>query len=207
MRDHNKERRMTQFQGRTTDHDIEPLILQRWSPRAFTGEAMPQAELDRIFEAARWAPSSYNSQPWRYLYAHRDTPAWAGFLGLLGEFNQTWARQAAVLIIAISKTTMRPPGKDTDVPSYSHSFDAGAAWQNLALQATALGWHAHGMVGFDIPRTAKELHVPEGYRVEAAIAIGRQGDKSTLQEMLQAREAPSEREPISSFAFEGGFKD
>ncbi len=199
------ERTLTHFETRTSDHDIEQIFLQRWSPRAFTGEAIPESDLLRIFEAARWAPSSYNSQPWRYLYARRDTAAWPTFLGLLGEFNQGWAKNAAVLIIAISKTTMRPPGRDADIPSHSHSFDAGAAWSNLALQATAMGWHAHGMVGFDIPRTSVELHIPEGYRVEAAIAIGRQGDKSTLPEMLQAREAPSGRDPITAFAFEGAF--
>jgi nitroreductase len=196
---------MTQFEGRTSDYDIEPIFLQRWSPRAFTGAPISDAELFSIFEAARWAPSSYNSQPWRFLYAKRDTAAWPVFLGLLGEFNQGWAKQAAVLIIVLSKLTMRPPGRPEDIPSHSHSFDAGAAWANLALQATAIGWHAHAMVGFDIPRSAAELGVPEGYRVEAAIAIGRKGDKSTLPEMLQAREAPNEREPVKTFAFEGGF--
>ena len=196
---------MKSFDGRTPDHLIRPLFLKRWSPRAFTGAPMPAEELARIFEAARWAPSSYNSQPWRFLYAHRDTPHWPVFLGLLGESNQSWAKNAAVLIVAVSKTTMRPPGRDEDIPSYSHSFDTGAAWCNLALQATAMGWHAHGMVGFDIPRAAVELRVPPGHRVEAAIAIGKLGDKSLLPEALQAREAPNGRDPISSFAFEGGF--
>ena len=198
---------MTDFQGRHSDHDIEKLLLQRWSPRAFTGEKMPQAELMRLFEAARWAPSSYNSQPWRYLYAHRDTPAWAGFLNLLVEFNQSWAKQASVLIVAVSKNTMRPPGKDADVPSHSHSFDAGAAWQNMSLQATAMGWHTHGMVGFDMARAATELHVPQGYTVEAAIAVGRLGDPASLPEMLRAREAPNTRDPVASFAFEGAFPE
>jgi len=194
---------MTQFLTRTSDHDIEPYLLQRWSPRAFTGEAMPQGELLRIFEGARWAPSSYNVQPWRFIYAHRDTPAWPKFLGLLVEFNQSWARNASVLIIAASKKTMGPDGA---TPNHTHSFDTGAAWSNLALQATAQGWHAHGMVGFDIPRAAAELGVPDDYRVEAVIAIGRQGDKSTLPEALQAREIPSTREPIEKFAFEGSFR-
>jgi nitroreductase len=193
---------MTSFLTRTSDHEIEPFILQRWSPRAFTGEAMPHEELLRIFEAARWAPSSYNAQPWRFLYAHRDTPAWPKFLGLLIEFNQSWAHRAAVLLIAVSKKKMGPEGNTLN---HSHSFDCGAAWNNLALQATAQGWHAHAMVGFDIPRAAIELGVPDEYRVEAAIAIGRQGDKSTLPEPLQAREAPNQREKVASFAFEGGF--
>jgi nitroreductase len=197
---------MTTFDGRTSAHDIEPLILQRWSPRAFTGEPIADADLARIFEAARWAPSSYNSQPWRFIYAKRDTPEWPLFLSLLVERNQGWAKNAAVLIIAASKTTMRPPGRDTDVPSHSHSFDAGAAWANLALQATAIGYHAHAMVGFDIPRAAAELHIPAGYRVEAAIAIGKQGDRATLPEPLQAMESPNARNPIEAFAFAGSFE-
>jgi nitroreductase len=196
---------MKSFEGRSPDHAIRPLFVKRWSPRAFTPVPMPAEDLARIFEAARWAPSSYNSQPWRFLYAHRDTPHWPVFLGLLGDFNKTWAVNASVLIVAVSKATMRPPGQDTDLPNYSHSFDTGAAWCNMALQATSMGWHAHGMVGFDIPRAAVELHVPEGHRVEAAIAIGKLGDKSTLPAPLQARETPNGRDPISSFAFEGGF--
>jgi nitroreductase len=196
---------MTHFESRTSDHDIEPIFLQRWSPRAFTGESMPEEELNRIFEAARWAPSSYNSQPWRFLYARRDTPAWPVFLGLLVEGNRSWAQHAAVLMVAVSKKTMRPMGREEDVPSHSHSFDAGAAWANLALQATSMGWHAHGMVGLDMKRAAEELHVPDDYRVEAAIAIGRKGDKATLPEALQAREAPNGREKVGNFAFEGGF--
>ena len=196
---------MTSFETRTADHDILPLFLERWSPRAFTGEAMERADLMRIFEAARWAPSGYNSQPWRFLYALRDTPAWFTFLGLLVEGNREWAHRAAVLIIAVSKETMRPAGRDTDIPSHSHSFDTGAAWACLALQATAMGWHAHGMGGFDMKRAAAELRVPSGYRVEAAIAIGRRGDKSVLPEAAQAREAPNQRNPVRDFAFEGGF--
>ncbi len=194
---------MTSFEGRTSDHPVAQIFLERWSPRAFTGEAIQPAEFMTILEAARWAPSSYNSQPWRFQYAHRDTPHWAGFLDLLSASNQSWASRAAVLMVALSKTTMAPSG--TEVPSHSHSFDAGAAWQSIALQATMLGWHAHGMVGFDMPRAARELGVPDGYRVECAIAIGRRGDKSVLPEPVQAREAPNGRNTVESFAFEGGF--
>jgi len=196
---------MTTANGRSADHEIDPLFLNRWSPRAFTGEAMAAADLYRVFEAARWAPSSYNSQPWRFLYALRDTSHWETFLGLLNEFNRSWAKAAGALVVVVSKQTMRTPGSDKDVPSYSHSFDAGAAWANLALQASLQGWQAHAMVGFDIPRATTELKVPDGYRVEAAVAIGRQGPASLLPEGLAAREKPSPREPISSFAFAGGF--
>jgi nitroreductase len=197
---------MTTTNGRTADHPIDELFLTRWSPRAFTGEAIPQATLDTIFEAARWAPSSYNSQPWRFLYARRDTPHWEKFLGLLNEFNQSWAKAAAALVIVVSRSTMLPPGADKEIPSHSHSFDAGAAWAQLALQATRSGWHAHAMVGFDRDRAFAVLAVPEGYRVEAAIAIGRLGPKTLLPEALAAREVPSPRKPLADIAFEGGFK-
>ena len=196
---------MTTANGRTAAHPIDLLFLNRWSPRAFTGEAIPVEELMTILEAARWAPSSYNSQPWRFIWARRDTPAWATLFGLLGEFNQSWCKNAAALIIFASSETMQPPGRDQPVPSHSHSFDTGAAWENLALQAMFSGWHAHGMVGFDIQRSYAELHVPPGFRVEAAIAIGRLGDKSILPEALQAREVPSDRLPLSATAFEGRF--
>ncbi len=197
---------MTTVGNRTSDHPIEPIFLERWSPRAFTGEAIPEAELMSIFEAARWAPSSYNSQPWRYVYARRDTPAWEAMFSLLGEFNQSWAKGAAALVVLASSSTMIPPGKDQPVPSHSHSLDAGSGWGYAALQAQKMGWHTHGMVGFDIPRAFAELGFPEGYRVELAFVIGRQGDKSTLPEYLQGREEPSSRKPLSEIVFEGKYK-
>ncbi len=196
---------MTTANSRTADHPIDPLFLNRWSPRAFTGEVVPEAALASLFEAARWAPSSYNSQPWRFLYARRGTAHWDKFLGLLNDFNRSWAKEAGALVVVVSKQTMRPPGAEKDIPSHSHSFDAGAAWANLALQASLSGWQAHAMVGFDIPRATAELKVPDGYRVEAAVAIGRQGPATLLPEGMAAREKPSPREPVANFALEGGF--
>jgi len=196
----------TTANGRTAAYPIDPLFLERWSPRAFTGEAMTETDLMTILEAARWAPSSYNSQPWRFIYGRRGTPAWDRIFALLNPFNQSWAKAAGALMIVVSSSTMLPPGTDKPVPSHSHSFDTGAAWGYVALQAHRLGWHAHGMVGFDIPRAYADLGVPDGYRVEAAIAIGRKGDKSLLSEQLQAREVPNDRNPVSSFAFEGHFR-
>ena len=196
---------MSDAHARHPDHPIHTLFLERWSPRAFTGEEMPMAELMTLFEAARWAPSSYNSQPWRFLYARRGTPHFDTFLNLLVEFNQSWAKNASVLIALVSSSTMLPPGKDAPVPSHSHSMDAGAAWENLALQATISGWHAHGMVGFDMDRAFAELKVPQGYRVEQMIAVGRKGDKSMLPEQMAAREAPTPRLSVAEIAFEGGF--
>jgi nitroreductase len=194
---------MTSFMDRIADYPVEKLLLERWSPRSFTGEAIPQDVLMTLFEAARWAPSSYNSQPWRFIYGLHGTPAFERIFGLLVPGNQGWAKNASALVVIVSKTTMAPRG--TEMLSHSHSFDTGAAWQNLSLQATAMGWHTHGMVGFDIPRAATELGVPAGYRVEAALAIGKQADKSALPEALQAMEKPNARNPITSFAFEGRF--
>ncbi len=196
---------MTTVNSRTAEHPIDPLFLERWSPRAFSGEAVPQADLMTMLEAGRWAPSSYNSQPWRFLYARRDTAQWEGFLGLLNDFNRSWAKDAGALVIVVSNSLMRPPGAEKDVPSHSHSLDAGAATVSFMLQATRMGYYVHGMVGFDMERTFADLNVPQGYRVEAAYAIGRIGDKSTLPEMLQSREAPSPRKPLAEIAFEGGF--
>ena len=190
---------------RVADYPIDRLFIDRWSPRAFTGEAISETELFSLFEAARWAPSSYNSQPWRFLYARRDTAHWERFLGLLIPYNRSWAQHAAALIFVVSKSTMLPPGKTTEIPSHSHSFDAGAAWGSLALQALKSGWAAHGMVGLNFDEAFAALGLPQGYRVEAAIAVGRQGDKSILPEALQAREAPSGRLPVREIAFEGGF--
>lgn len=197
---------MTTVGNRTADYPIDPLFLERWSPRAFTGEEISEADLMTMFEAARWAASSYNSQPQRFVYARRNTPAWDRLFGLLVEFNQGWAKDAAALVVLASNSLMLPPGKDKAVPSHSHSVDAGAAWTQFALQATRMGWHTHGMVGFDMERAFAELDFPEGYRVEMAFAVGKKGDKGTLPDFLQAREEPSGREPLSKTVFEGTFK-
>jgi nitroreductase len=197
---------MTIKNTRVADHPIDPMFLERWSPRAFTGETISEADLLTMLEAGRWAASSYNSQPWRFLYARRGTAHWEQFFALLDEFNQSWAKGASALIILVSNSQMRIAGSDEDVPSYSHSLDAGASGAYVALQASRMGWHLHGMIGFDMSRAFAELDVPQGYRVEAAYAVGRLGDKSTLPEYLQDREQPNARVPLTQLAFEGGFK-
>jgi nitroreductase len=157
-----------------------------------------------MFEAARWAPSCFNMQPWRFLYATNGSEHWPRFLGLLIPYNQDWAKNASVLGVVVSKTLLERPGREPS-PSHSHSYDAGAAWMSLALQASKLGWAAHGMIGFDIPRTYTELNVPESHRVEAAFAIGRPTTSDVLPEALAAREHPSDRQPLAEMIFEGGF--
>ena len=189
--------------GRKSGHDIDPMFLDRWSPRAFTDEAIPPGVLMSVFEAAHWAPSAFNLQPWRFVYALRDGPGWDVLLGLLIPYNQAWADRAAALIFVVSQR-LRHRSDGGAVPIYSHSFDAGAACGYLALQTHRLGWAAHGMTGFDPVKAHEAMDVPEGeYRVEAAVAIGRPTDKSVLPERYQAREAPSGRAPLSGMVFEG----
>ena len=139
---------MTHPTGRTADHAIDPIYLDRWSPRAFTGEAMPQETLLSLFEAARWAPSAANGQPWRFVYGHRGTEAFERIYNTLDEGNRRWADKAAVLAVIISQTH-RANAAGEMRPAYTHAFDTGAAWAYLALEATRAGYHSHGMGGID----------------------------------------------------------
>lgn len=185
---------------RTTDTGLAPIFLDRWSPRAFDGSDMPDADLATILDAARFAPSSMNYQPWRFLYARRGDTNWERFLSFLMPGNQAWANNASVLFYVLSETVMG------EQPSYTHSFDAGAAWAMLAMQATMLGYHTHGMAGVDFKKAAEELGVPDHFRIEAAIALGKIGDPATLSETLRAREVPSDRKPRDEIAYPGNFR-
>jgi nitroreductase len=187
--------------ARKPDHPIEPFFADRWSPRSFLPDPVSEEDLLTIFEAARWAPSSYNNQPWRFLYAKRESATWPLFLGLLVEQNKEWAKNAAVLILVISNTQFDHNGK----PSSTHSFDAGAAWQSLALQAWLKGYAAHGMQGFDYGKAQKELEIPPEFQVEAMIVLGKEGPKEALPPEAQEREKPSQRRPISETIVEGKF--
>lgn len=191
--------------SRAVTRAVDPLFTERWSPRAFDNSSIPQHDLDTIFDAARWAPSAFNYQPWRFLYAHRDGADWRRFVDLLLPFNQAWVERASVLLFILSDTLIVGPGSDAAKPSHSHSFDTGAAWALMALQATRLGYHSHAMTGVDFDRARAELGVPDRFRIEAAVAIGRRGDKSILPEALQAREEPSGRNDIGTFAAPGNF--
>ena len=188
---------------RSADYPIDPTILARWSPRAFDQSPLTQDVLFTLFEAARWAPSAFNSQPWRFVYALRGTPQWDGLLSALLPFNAAWAQHASALMFILSDTLFTPPGKTEPAPATTASFDTGAAWGVLALQATQLGLHLHAMAGFDRAKAAEVLHSSERFHIEAAVAIGRIGDVETLPEPLRAREFPSSRRPLSEIAFEG----
>lgn len=183
---------------RKAQHPIDDIFLNRWSPRALSESLMHDEELMSLFEAARWAPSSYNGQPWRFMYAKRNSKFWDLFFNLLDPFNKQWAENASYLVVIVSRDTFEYNNKS----ARTHSFDAGSAWQNLALQASLNNLVAHGMEGFDYDRAKKELHVPDGYTVEAMIAIGKPGNKDDLSPELKKREEPSDRKPVETFAFE-----
>ncbi|MGS0741833.1 nitroreductase family protein [Glaciimonas sp. GG7] len=191
---------------RLADHPIDPQFISRWSPRAFTNEEITEPALLSILEAARWAPSSYNSQPWRFVFARRRTPHWTTLLGLLNDFNRSWAENASALVVVLSKTTFAAPGSTEEKPAPTHSFDAGSAWGYLALQASTSGWHAHGMAGFDKEKTRVELAIPDNFAIEMVTAIGKIGDKAMLPAGLQEKEVPSPRLPLSALVSEGTFK-
>lgn len=195
---------MPSANGRSTEHAIDTQFLERWSPRAMTGAAIPEGELMTMLDAARWAPSSYNSQPWRFVYARRDSAHWSLFLSYLNANNQAWAKNASALIVLVSKLKMTTPmSAPNEVPSYTHALDCGAAWGYMALQAQKMGWCAHAMIGFDYAKATETLNLPADHRVEMMIAIGKQGDKSILPEALAARETPNSRNPLSAITREG----
>ncbi|MEO7178991.1 MAG: nitroreductase family protein [Allosphingosinicella sp.] len=191
--------------ARQPDHPIDDLFIRRWSPRAFDGSEMPEEDILILFEAARWAPSAFNSQPWRFLYARRGDSNWERFLGLLIPFNRSWAQSASVLVYILSDTLPFTDKAGEPATSHTHSYDSGAAWACLALQATRMGYQAHGMSGVDFDRAREELGVPERYRIEAAAVVGRIGDPAMLDEKLRAREVPSGRKALGEFAFRGGW--
>jgi nitroreductase len=187
--------------SRQPDYPIEPLIYRRWSPRAMSGEALTEAEMLTLFEAARWAPSTYNEQEWRFLYARRETPQWNTFFGLLTKSNQVWCKNAAMLTVILAHKVFSKTGK----PNPVHLFDCGNAFENLALQGTAMGLVVHGMAGFDFERARTELLVPEDYAVAAMFAVGRPGDPKNLPVELRGMEKPSERRPVKASICEGPF--
>jgi nitroreductase len=187
--------------SRHADYPIEPLFLRRWSPRAMSGEPLSDQELFTLFEAARWAPSTYNEQEWRFLYARRDTPQWSLFFNLLMEANQTWCKRAAVLVVVLARKVFTHNGN----PNPVYLFDAGSAWENLALQASSMGLVAHGMAGFNFSKAFTTLRVPEHFAVAAMFAVGRPGAVHDLPPELREREVPSNRRPVRESIWEGAY--
>jgi nitroreductase len=198
---------------RLSEYKINPLILNRWSPRAMSwAEELSNEELMSLFEAAKWAPSSANAQPWRFIYAKRNTVGaedWNRLFNLLADFNKSWAKNAAVLVVVVSKKEFEYNGKV--IPSVTHQFDTGAAWENLSLEASSIeassiGLAAYAMAGFDYEKARKDLDIPDGYDVMAMIAIGKRDPKGNFPLSLQERKIPSDRKPLEEIVMEGLFK-
>ncbi len=185
-------------QIRKADHPINNIFLDRWSPRAMSGGEISETELMCLFEAARWAPSANNNQPWRILYARSNSEHWPLFFNLLNDSNKIWAKNSSALLIIVSKNTF-----DNGKPSRTHSYDTGAAWENLALQGNLSGYVVHGMQGFDYELARSSLNIPDGFTVEAMAAIGMPGNKEDLPEYLQERESPNDRQKLTDTVFEG----
>jgi nitroreductase len=180
---------------------IHDLIARRWSPRAFDERLVDGATLRTLFEAARWAPSSNNEQPWRFVVASKDREAdWNRLFDCLVEGNRRWASRAPILVLSIASMKF----EDDGTPNQHAFHDTGLATENLVLQATASGLVAHQMAGFDVEKARADLRIPSGYEPVAMIAIGYPGDPALLPERLRERELrPRSRRPIGEWTFFG----
>jgi nitroreductase len=186
---------------RTSPYPVNRIFLDRWSPRAMSGELLSETELMTVLDAARWAPSSYNAQPWELGIARKGTPEWDLYFDLLVDFNKSWCDKAGALIIIVSRNNF--PWNNQ--PNSTHSFDTGAAWENMALQASELNLVAHGMAGFDHDKARKVLNISDDYTVDAMVVLGKPGKKKDLSKQLQENEHPSDRKPLKEIIFEGKF--
>lgn len=186
-------------QVRKAAYPILPIISQRWSPRAMGGQ-LSDVQIKTLIEAGRWAPSSYNNQPWRFIIAKKGTSEFERMLNILVPFNQLWAKNAAVLIAVVSYNNFHFNNK----PSRSHSFDAGAAWQNIGLQATSMGLVTHAMEGLDYEKAHKELELPNDVTLEIIFAVGEPASTDVLPENLRKDdEQKSERRPVEELMYNG----
>jgi nitroreductase len=177
---------------------VEELIRRRWSPRAFADREVSPAELKKLFEAARWAASSSNEQPWRFLVGRRGDETYQKIFNALVEFNQSWAKSAPVLVLSVAKKTFTAKGN----PNRTALHDTGAATAILTLQATANGLHTHSMAGFDSDQVRASFAIPSDYEIGAVMAIGYFGDPSSLPEHLHKMEVtPRQRKPLEEFVF------
>ena len=187
---------------RKPGYPINALILNRCSPRSMTGEELDEHDIMSLFEAARWAPSSFNNQPWRFIYAKRNTGHWDRLFNLLVDANKLWAKNAALLVVVISRKNFEYNEK----LARTHQFDAGSAWENLALEASSRGIVAHGMQGFDYENARVDLGIPVDFEVMAMIAIGKKAPKENLPAELQDKEKLSDRKPLNDIIMEGIFR-
>jgi nitroreductase len=184
-----------------TDHPVHQLISHRWSPRAFDARSVPADILRSLFEAARWAPSSSNEQPWAYLVATKEHPdEFARMTSVLVEFNANWAKHAPVLALAVAELAFAKTG----APNRNAQYDTGAATALLSVEATAQGLFVHQMAGFDPEKACQVFAIPAGWEAIAAIAIGYPGDPEALPQPYKDRESgPRTRKSIREFVMTG----
>jgi nitroreductase len=188
---------------RRPDHPVDAQFIDRWSPRAFGPETMDPAAILTILEAARWAPSASNRQPWRFVWSLRGEAGFDAVAAALVPNNRSWAAQAAALVVVASRmTAMSPEG---EVPNKTHAFDTGTAWGHLALQTHLMGYAAHAMGGFDPALLATAVMLPADHALHAVVALGRRSDPDTLPEKLREREAPNGRLPLGEVTRHGSF--
>lgn len=190
-----------QNRSRTSKYPIQPFFLSRVSSRAFSEERLTEDELMSLFEAAHFAPSSYNAQPWRFIYARRGEKEWDTLFSVLVDFNKSWAKKADTLVLVISRNKF----EHNEKPGVTHTFDAGAAWMSLAIEAHLRNIVTHGMQGFDYEEIRKKLSIPENYTVDAMIAIGKPGKFEDLSPELQEKEIISDRKPVEQVISKGKF--
>jgi len=183
------------------EYEILDLLRRRWSPHAFDARPVEADKLHRVLEAARWAMSSFNGQPWSYILATRDQPeAWQRLFDCLVEGNKAWAHTAPVLMLSVAALKFEHNGK----PNRLAQHDVGAASAMMTIQATAEGLFVHQMAGFDTERARQTFQIPEDHEPMAAIAMGYPGDINVLPEKLKERTlAPRVRKPLSQFVFRG----
>ena len=190
---------------REAEYPADTIFIDRWSPRSLSPD-LSDKELMILFEAARWTPSSNNGQPWRFLYAKNGTEEWNVFYDLLGDFNKIWCKNAAYLIVLLSRKNFEAEGDEKEEFDRHHSFGAGSAWMSLALQAKMKGWIAHGMAGFDADKTRKVLEIPDNYHVDCMIAVGKQGEiEKSIPERMQKYEKPYDRKKVKDIAYKCKF--
>lgn len=178
---------------------VLPIILERWSPRSYDSREVSLADLRLIFEAARWAPSSSNEQPWRYLVGRRNSRTHSKIAACLNPGNQIWAADAAVLMLGVASTRFTR----NDAPNAYALYDLGAATMLITLQATALGILAHQMAGFDHAAVRQALAIPEDFLLGSVMTLGYQGEPSALpnERLLSSETASRTRKPLNQIAF------
>lgn len=184
---------------RKPDYDIDELFINRWSPRSFSEREVDKETLLSLFEAARWAPSAFNFQPWRFIIAQRAEEREV-FHSFINDGNLSWCKNAPVLTLILSKKTN---AAGDAFPT--HSFDTGAAWAHLALQAYKKGLATHPMTGFDFDKAREVLEIPEDYHIEALVVIGYQDERKKLPVQVQQREQPNARHSLKKFIYQGKF--